>query len=271
MYYLILAIIGLFVGVAGGMFGIGGGIVLIPALTEFRGPDQHLYQATAMITNLFVAIPAIVQHMRARALDARTIFRLMPVSILFVTLGVAMSEIRWFGGEGEAWLRGVFGLFLLACAATELYRAAWPRPTIGVMEGANPSRLRWPTVLGIAAPTGFSSGFLGIGGGILAVPLQRRFLGISLPIAIANSAALVAGTAFVGAICKNYAFFGEHGSVRKPLLLAAVLTPTAVAGSLLGARFTHRSSLRLLRNLFVMLLIIASIRLIYGAARALHG
>ena len=122
-----IAIIGFFVGLAGGMFGIGGSIILIPALTEFRGPDQHLYQATAMISNFLVSFPAIWQHWRARAIQSSTILRLMPVSIVFVALGVGLSELRIFAGPGEARLRGLFGLFLFACGLIEMYRATRPR------------------------------------------------------------------------------------------------------------------------------------------------
>ena len=81
---------------------LSGSIILIPALTEFRGPNQHLYQATAMIMNFFVSVPAVYQHWRARAIDAATIIRLVPLSIVFVAIGVALSESRLFAGTGEA-------------------------------------------------------------------------------------------------------------------------------------------------------------------------
>jgi hypothetical protein len=126
-------------------------------------------------------------------------------------------------------------------------------------------RWNWASAAAIAAPTGLISGLLGIGGGVVAGPLQRRVLGLPLPIAIANSTALVAATAVFGAAMKNYAYAAEHGSARPPLALAAILAPTAIVGSLIGARFTHRASLRLLRSLFIALLIVAALRLIYGA------
>lgn len=273
MDQLTIAIIGLLVGIVGGMFGIGGSIILIPALTEFRGPNQHLYQATAMIMNFFVSVPAVYQHWRARAIDAGTIIRLVPLSIVFVAVGVAVSESRVFAGSGEAYLRGLFGVFLFACGLAEIYRAYRPRSTVQ-KETADYSQfnaapaLTLPTVAAIAAPTGFVSGLLGIGGGTLGVPLQRRFLHMPLPIAIANSTALVAATAIFGGIIKNYAYYSEHGTARQPILLAAILAPTAILGSLIGARLTHRVQLKTLRTLFIILLMVASIRLINGAISA---
>ena len=125
--------------------------------------------------------------------------------------------------------------------------------------------MSWKLATLVAVPTGFVSGLLGVGGGTLAVPLQRRLLGMPLTIAIANSTALVAATAVVGAVVKNYAYFLEAGSVERPLRLALVLAPTAIAGSLLGSRWTHRLQASLLRNLFVALLLVAAARLILGA------
>lgn len=265
---LAIAIIGFFVGLTGGMFGIGGSIILIPALTELRGPNQHLYQATAMIMNFCVSAPAVWQHWRARALDLTTIVRLCPLSILFVAVGVGISELRVFSGSGEAYLRGLFGLFLLGCGIAEFLRTS----TIN-LSSRNPSeknlpvslpRLNWSSITIIAAPTGLISGLLGIGGGTVAGPLQRRILGTPLPLAIANSTVLVAATAIVGSILKNIAYHYDHGSIE-PVRLAIVLAPTAIAGSLLGARLTHRVPLRLLRNIFIVLLIVAALRLILGA------
>ena len=276
MDQLTIAIIGFFVGLAGGMFGIGGSVILIPALTEFRGPNQHLYQATAMIMNFFVSVPAVFQHWRARAIDAATIARLVPLSIVFVAIGVALSESQLFAGPGEAYLRGLFGIFLFACGLAEIYRAYRPRNLADEtnspqIEKTDPPTLTWPLIAAIAAPTGFISGLLGIGGGILGVPLQRRFLRMPLTIAIANSTALVAATAVFGAIIKNYAYYSEHGSASEPIRLAAILAPTAIAGSLVGSRLTHRVPLKLLRNLFVVLLLVAAIRLMHGAFQSANA
>ena len=64
-----LALIGLLAGLLGGLLGIGGSIVMIPAMTEVLGPDQHLYQAAAMTVNFFVVVPAVIRHSRAGAIS----------------------------------------------------------------------------------------------------------------------------------------------------------------------------------------------------------
>ena len=64
---LILMAIGLCAGLLGGLLGIGGSVVMIPAMSVIFGPAQHLYQGAAMIVNFFVVIPAVIQHRRAGA------------------------------------------------------------------------------------------------------------------------------------------------------------------------------------------------------------
>ncbi len=286
MNFALLILVGFFVGVVGGMFGVGGGIILIPALNEVLGPNQHLYQATAMIVNMFVAVPAIYQHHSARAIEFRTVFRVIPLSIAAVFLGVAVSELAFFAGPGEANLRALFGAFLLACALYDAYRL-WHQspspPGRGVRgEGSSafpfgngqgdgdsvdnaPPAMTWKAALAVAIPTGFFSGLLGVGGGIVAVPLQRHILHVPMRTAIANSAAIIVATSLVGALFKNYAYLSEDGTEAHPMVLAAVLIPTAIVGSLLGSHLTHRIPLRAVKGAFVIVLVAAAIRLIQGA------
>ena len=91
--------IGLLCGLTGGLLGIGGSIVMIPAVTELLGPDQHLYQAAAMILTFFVATPAVLQHARAGAIQAATVRRIIPPALVAVVAGVALSELPLFAGE----------------------------------------------------------------------------------------------------------------------------------------------------------------------------
>ena len=58
----ITAAIGLAGGILGGMLGIGGSIIVIPLLSIVNGPNQQLYQATAMIMNVAVGASATLNH-----------------------------------------------------------------------------------------------------------------------------------------------------------------------------------------------------------------
>jgi len=269
-----LVMIGLFAGFVGGMLGVGGSIVMIPAMTEVLGPNQHLYQAAAMIVNFFVVVPAVYQHRRARAIDGATVARIIPLAIVAVIIGVGLSELPLFAGAGEAYLRGLFGLFLFAVAVSDLYRLLRPtnRQSTGLSNTsptlATENRAGWIFAAAVAIPTGLVAGLLGVGGGVLAVPLQRRFLRVPIRIAIANSATIIIATSSVGAIAKNYAYVTEHDHSLKPFVLAALLIPTAMIGSLAGSRLTHRAPLTFVKVAFFALLLVAGVRLTYKAARS---
>jgi len=271
-----LAIIGLFAGFVGGLLGVGGSIVMIPAMTEVLGPDQHLYQAAAMIVNFFVVVPAVIQHRRAKAIDDGTVRRLVPLAVVAVVIGVGLSEVPAFAGTGEAYLRALFGLFLLFTAGTDIYRLVRNGLT---RNGGQPPVVRaevrgaqvgWLQSMIVSIPTGLVAGLLGVGGGVLAVPLQRRFLGLPIRVAIANSAAIIIATSLVGALVKNTAYLHDHPGNWRALALAAVLIPTAIIGSIQGSRLTHRLPLRIVKLAFFVVLSVAAVRLVYGAIRELR-
>jgi uncharacterized membrane protein YfcA len=267
-----LTLIGLATGLVGGMLGVGGSIVMIPAMTEVLGPDQHLYQAAAMIVNFFVVVPAVYQHRRARAIQTGTVLRLMPLAVVSSVAGVLLSELRIFADENEAYLRLLFGLFLLVFALTDLCRAVVRhRAGNGAHGGVDtevPRAAGWRTIALVAVPTGLLSGFLGLGGGVLAVPLQQRLLRTPIRTAIANSATLIVAISLVGAIAKNYAVVRDLEQTHRSMALASILIPTAIGGSLIGSRLTHALPLRWVKAAFLVLLLLAALRLTHGAFTA---
>ena len=263
---------------------------MIPAMTYWIGPDQHVYQAAAMIVNFFLVLPALYQHVRARAIQVRVIRRLIPLSLISILAGVGLSELAVFQNEGESRLRLLFGLFVLSFALIEIARLMRPavgrsarsssieRPAPAESGDARPVppcpqlHMTWARAAVVALPAGLIAGLLGVGGGIVAVPLQRRFLGIPLPQAIANSAATISATSFVGSIFKNVAIHLDavpHG--RSSVQLAALLIPTAMLGAYFGAMLAHRLPVRRLAILFIALLMYVAARMILEATGMLPG
>lgn len=279
---LVLTFIGLVAGALGGLLGVGGSVIMIPALTEVLGPNQHLYQAAAMIVNFFVVVPALIQHRRARAIDVAAVVRMTPLATVAVLAGVGASELPWFSDDREAYLRGLFGVFLLMLACYDLCRML--RRTSGAApqvvpadagrspieaDRASPVPIyTWPRLAAVALPTGLIGGLFGVGGGMVSVPLQRRVLRMPIRSSIANSAAVMLSTSLIGAVVKNAAFAAEHGSIGRPLRIAAILIPTAILGSLYGSKLTHRLPINMVRAAFFVILTVAAIRLIYGAAKS---
>ena len=265
--------IGLAADLIGGLLGIGGSIVMIPAMTELLGPQQHLYQAAALIVTFFVAVPSLIQHVRARAVCGSIVRRLVVPAACAAVGGVVLSELPVFRGNGALYLTGFFGLFLFYVAAQDTLRLAVnaPEPSEGPQAPGQGMSSR--TSLLVSLPTGLVSGLLGVGGGVLAVPLQRRILGLPTRTAIANSSAMIVVLSLVGASFKHYGLIVNHPEYLwyDPARLAILLIPMAIVGAAIGARMTHVLPIRLVRGAFVVLLVVAGARMVYRAMEVSLG
>ncbi len=261
--YLLLLPIGLVAGASGGLLGIGGSLVMIPALVILFGPqDQHLYQAAAMIVNVFIVAPSVVQHLRVRA-TLRPVTRWMiPSAVVAAMAGVWLSERGVFRGAGQGYLQIIFGVFLLYVLAYNLWRLR-TRTRLAKLSEADAAQLSKVRVVALVGlPTGLLGGLLGIGGGLVAVPTQQVFLRIPLPNAIANSAGTILWSGLAGAIYKNAAL-GSHGySLGQAILIAACLIPTAMVSASFFAARVHRWRVGVIRAAFVVLLAYAAFELL---------
>jgi uncharacterized protein len=245
---------------------------MIPALLFVfagrHGPEgQHLYQAVTMIVNVFVGSSSAYRHYKAGAMLWPTLRWLIPVAILGSVSGVYVSNLRVFSGEGTIWLSRMFGCFLLYVMVHNLH---------GLYRGKRKSDLitppddrvgGWKAAL-IGVPVGLSNGLLGIGGGVVAVPLQQVVLRIPLQRAIANSSLSIVFVAAFGAVAKNWTLSQHLGPDGMPFALAqslgiaAILIPTAFVGAYIGAHLTHAISLGWLRVVFAGLMLYFGVRLI---------
>lgn len=256
-----ISTIGLLAGVLGGMLGVGGSVIMIPGLTIFLGPAQHLYQAAAMIANVFVAVPAALRHKRAGAMHGPALRGMLPTAIAFVLVGVWLSNRAIFTGmDGERWLRRAFALFLLYVVALNVRRLFDGSGRQGDPHAADGDHVTPARGGAVGAIMGTVAGLLGVGGGAVAVPLQQVLLHLPLRTCIANSSAIICVSAAVGAVYKNASLPAEH-TWQASLLLAAMLAPTAFIGGRIGASLTHRLPLRQVRGTFVLLMIVAAWRM----------
>jgi uncharacterized membrane protein YfcA len=255
--------IGFFAGGVGGLLGIGGSTVFIPIATLLLGPDQQVYQASAMILNAAVAASATMRHWKAGVLSAPRVVPTAIMAVVAVLIGVAAGNI--LGGEILARL---FGLLLLALALSEIRALLQRRATDGAPQlDDQPATRERPTLLAsIGAAMGLLGGLLGVGGGTIGVPLFRYAARLPLRVCIATAAAVTLPLAVVGAIYKNLSLAdlpGEpEGAGRLALLIAAAVVPTAIAGAFLGATLVHRLPLRVVRGCFVALLLTAGARMV---------
>ena len=121
MDYLILAGIGLLMGLFGGLLGIGGSVVMIPALVLVWGENQHLYQASAMICNFFVTAAATVAHRNANMIISDIVRLLAPSAAGGVVLGVLLSNSSLFAASHSYLLARLFGSSLRPISSSYLF------------------------------------------------------------------------------------------------------------------------------------------------------
>jgi uncharacterized membrane protein YfcA len=245
-----LVVLGLAAGALGGMLGIGGSILMIPVLTLLMGRNYHITQAAAMIVGIFVSIPSMLRHHSLGAVRWDAMKRMLPAGLLVILLGVHLSNRM----DHDMLLR-LFGVFLIYVVATNIIKLLRGEEE----PAAHEQRLTWPRCSLVGAVMGFFAGLLGIGGGLLAVPLLQRVCNLPLRQSIATSSAVICLTAVAGSISKVMALssIADGGAAldpREALLLAACLAPSAAIGALAGATLTHALPLAWVRVAFILLL-----------------
>jgi hypothetical protein len=271
MAYLILLSIGLVMGLLGGMLGIGGSVVMIPAMVFAFGENQHLYQGAAMICNFAVAASSAMAHKKADALVPAVLRWLIPAAIVGVLLGVAGSNLALFAGGKSYRLARLFGAFLVYVAGYEIYKLI--RSATGSdQDGHEDAHIRpsgpWASLIGLV--TGIAAGLLGIGAGTVATPLQQILLKLPMRRAMANSAAAIIGIAGVGAIYKNaslgasihFDLFSSASPVVASLKIAALVVPTGFVGGYIGGHLMHRLPKNWVRAAFLVVVILGAYKLL---------
>lgn len=112
MFYAGVIAMGLFVGVLVGLMGIGGGVVLVPAMTKLLGMDQHLAQGTSLFLQLPpLGLGALLIYWRKKQVDLAAGI-ICALGFLFggffgSRVAIAMDSIN---------LRGAFGIFIVVSA-----------------------------------------------------------------------------------------------------------------------------------------------------------
>ena len=253
---LVLAGIGLGSGMLGGLLGIGGAVVNTPAIVLILARDIHTAQAASMSVTFFVAAPAAYRHWKCGGLRFDLIRAIVPAALIGILLGVTASI--WMPDQE---LRLIFGVFLIYVLYVNFRRVIETSQQREVRT-SRPERvnIKRGTVVGSVA--GFGAGLLGIGGGLITVPLTQLMCRCQLRQCIACSAAVMCVTSLVGATYKNITLpnVPNIGDVHwwTALTIGVWLIPTCFLGSWIGARLTYVLPLKLVRSVFCILVALAS-------------
>ncbi|MCP4759250.1 MAG: sulfite exporter TauE/SafE family protein [Planctomycetes bacterium] len=258
---LVLIVIGLVAGSLGGLLGIGGGIVMIPAISLLLGRDIHLAQAASMNVIFFVAAPAAFRHWRAGGVKLEVVKRILPFAMIFVLLGVTASI--WIP---NADLSLIFGTFLIYVLYENLRRLVCDRR--GLPESVQKPRVTWVRGGIVGSSAGFGAGLLGIGGGLITVPVTQLVCRCPLRECIACSSTVMCLTSVVGAVYKDATLtevpgIGDDVHWYTPLGISVWLIPTCLIGSWFGARLTHVLPLNVVRLIFIAIVAISAAKMLF--------
>jgi uncharacterized protein len=274
----LLASVGLFIGYVAGMFGVGGGFLLTPLLMYGFGVPAPIAVGSALCQKCGTSIASFLKYRHLHRGEPRIDLVMLGGSLLGVDAGTRLLRHltglgTWhFGGGRSApavnLVLDVLFILLLSATAAYVFRDAWRSYRSGVRRGdrtiAGPlARLRLPPLIDlpnvhlqqvsvpILAYLGFvlgvASGLMGIGGGILLMPVLLYGYGLSVRNAAGTGILLLFVTVAFGTL--EQALLG-YVSLK---LAMAILIGSSI-GSQLGALTTHLLPNRLLRLILAALL-----------------
>lgn len=244
------AVVGFVLGVLGG----GGSILALPLLlyvVGFEG-DPHTAIGTTALAVAASAFANMLYHRREGQVDLR-----LGLWFAIPGIGGALIGARLGLNTPGAWLLTLFALLMLLVAwRMWMQRESIPR-------GSRPPErsFRRRVVLPAGLAVGALSGYFGIGGGFLIVPMLIWSAGIGMKRAVGTS--LVAVAAFGLTTAARY---GVAGKIDLPL--AALFILGGLVAGVLGARVAHRLPKHVLRRLFAATLVCVSAYMLYRSAAA---
>ena len=259
---------GAIAGLLAGIFGVGGGAILVPMLifvfTSMKFNEHHIAHlavGTSFAAMIFTSSSSILSHHRAGNVRWALWLVMAPMLAFGVAFGAFIAS-----NISSIYLLPVIGLFF-SLMAVQMFFGFFP--SASKSEGPSASKAQ----LG-GFGIGMVSSFFGIGGGTLTVP-WLRFFSVPMHSAVATSAACGLPIAVFGAL--SYLYFGmqadlevardfESGFIYMPAFIGIVVT--SVPAAMFGARLATRMSAQRLTQLFSILLFCVGM---YVFANALHA
>lgn len=248
-------------GVAAGLLGIGGGAVIVPALSTallWMGFDSEVVQHVAVGTSLAIIIPTGIMSARAHhkrgALDMDVFKLWAPFIVAGTFIGGLMAG--WYSGDV---LRIVFAVMAFVIAANIVF--SFQTKLMGHLHGSK------PTHRAAAFVVGYLSSLMGIGGGSLTVPTLVAF-GQTMHKAVGTSAAIGVAIALSGTL--GFLISGWGVSDLPPLsvgyinIVALVLVGAmAAVCAPFGAALAHRLDQKTLKYVFAAFLVAVGLNMLW--------
>lgn len=280
---IVLILVGVGIGVLSGLLGIGGGTIMVPVLRLGYGLDAFMATATSLFAIIPISLAGAITHIRARSCFPK-------LGLLLGIAGAVTSSAGvYLGSISPSWLIMLAAAIIIVYSAFTMLRKALrigkrgTDPSVaGGQKGTDPAspasdkgtdlhdaheaeqtspcvfaftrkNVALAVVIGLAA--GFASGYVGVGGGFIMVPLMTAWLGIPMKRTSGTSLIAIIILAIPGVI--QQALLGHID-----YLAGIMLCVGAIPGAVLGARLVPRVPERTLRFIFAGLLAVAAVMLV---------
>lgn len=260
---LFLLVVGVIAGVLAGLLGVGGGIVIVPALfyvfLVLDYPPEtlmHVCVATSLATIVLTSARSVAAHRKRGAVDGELLRAWAPWIALGAVIGVFAA-----GFLKSEFLMLVFGVAAFAVSLHMAFgKAEWrfaDAPPVGGLRA------------GLASAVGFLSVLMGIGGGTFGVPLLSLY-----NVAVHRAVATAAGFGLIIAIPSVIGFVisGWGAADRPPFTLGyvnlpafAIIVPMTVLCAPYGVKLAHALNPRPLKLLFALFLAITAMNMLRKA------
>jgi len=237
-------LVGLIAGSLGGLVGVGGGVIIVPLMTETLKFRQHEAHGTSLIAVVITGVTGSVIYYLHGSVELAAAAVLAGMALITVRLGV-----KYCCFLPEMTLKRYFGFFLLFVALVFILKPFLPY----VMGGIPPVWIRWIVLVLLGALTGFISGMMGVGGGSFMIPMMVIFAGIPQHTAQGISLLAMIPASLVGA-WTHWREGNIHVS-RLSGLVVGVLT-----GVFIGGSFAHLIPERELRLVYTVILLYTALR-----------
>ena len=258
------ALAGVFVGVMSGLLGVGGGTIMVPIFRLAFGMSPLVSTATSLFAIIPTSISGVVAHARAKTCVPKLGLALGAGGAVMSPMGV------WLASVSPGWLVICVAAIVIGFSAFKMFKKAVkcaPAPRAGRAGGnvqaasakAVPdqpvlSRKQYLQGACIGLVAGLASGYVGVGGGFIMVPLMLAVLDIPMSLASGTSLIAIMILAIPGVI--------EQGLLGNIDYLAGIaIVVGSIPGALVGARLVRVVPERQLRFIFGGFLLVAAVML----------
>jgi len=241
--------IGAVTGLTSGLFGVGGGIILVPILVILFKVNQHKAQATSLVVVALAAVTGAITYALADSVSWLAVPFLIAGGLVGTMLGtIAVKKVK------DRILKLVFGIFLVFVAIRitiqSLDSTGLTTTSAGLEFG--------PIYLLVGLVMGLLSSFLGVGGGIIVIPILITVFGFTPQLAAGTSLVVMIPIVLLGAMRLTKGGFTNWGQGVRIGIPAAI---SAIG----GAALSLATQPAIVQIAFAILLVLAGAQMIWRA------